>query len=80
MKIFQTAVFVREITLINLLLTFIQILSLPNSDNAQLVSGLGYTDAFSNRSVFTLLCFQIDPLWIVYSNVCVFMIVFIVSV
>ena len=25
-------------------------------------------------------CFQIDPLWIAYSNVCVFMIVFIVSV
>ena len=55
MKIFQTAVLVREITLINLLLTFIQILLPPNSDNAQVVSGLGYTDAFPNCSVFILL-------------------------
>ena len=75
MKIFQTAVLVREITLINLLLTFIQIFLPPNSDNAQLVSGLGYTDAFPNRSVFSSLCFQIDPLWIAYSNACVFVIV-----
>ena len=27
---------------------------------------------FSNRSIFISLCFQIDPLWIAYSNVCVF--------
>ena len=40
----------------------------------------GYTDAFSNRSVFISLRFQIDPLWFAYSNVCVFMIVFIASV
>ena len=32
-------------------------------------------DTFSNRSVFISLHFQIDPLWIAYSNVCVFMIV-----
>ena len=37
-------------------------------------------DTFSNRSVFISLRFQIDPLWIPYLNVCVFMIVFIVSV
>ena len=35
---------------------------------------------FSNRSVFISLRFQIDPLWFAYSNVCVFIIVFIVSV
>ena len=38
------------------------------------------TQYFSNRSVFILLHFQIDPFWIAYSNVSVFMIVFIVSV
>ena len=40
----------------------------------------GYTDAFSNRSAFISLRFQIDPIWFAYSNVCVFIIVFIVSV
>ena len=44
------------------------------------VLGPSYTDTFSNLSVFISLRFQIDPLWIVYSNVCVFLIVFIVSV
>ena len=34
---------------------------------------------FSSRSVFISLRFQIDPLWFAYSNVCVFIIVFIVS-
>ena len=42
--------------------------------------GPGYTDTFSNRSVFISLRFQIDPLWIAYSNVCVFVIVLIVFV
>ena len=28
----------------------------------------GYTDMFSNRSVFISLRFQINPLWIAYSN------------
>ena len=41
--------------------------------------GSGYTDAFSNRSVFRSLRFLINPLWITYSNVSVFLIVFIVS-
>ena len=44
------------------------------------VLGPGYTDIFSNRSVFISLRFQIDPLWIAYSNVCFFVIVLIVSV
>ena len=35
----------------------------------------GYTDTFSNHSVFILLHFQIDPLWIAYSNDYVSMIV-----
>ena len=43
-----------------------------------ILSGPGYTDTFSNRSVFISLRFQIDPLWIAYSNVCIFVIVFIV--
>ena len=30
--------------------------------------GPGYTDTFSNRSVFISLRFQINPLWIAYSN------------
>ena len=38
------------------------------------------TDAFSNRFIFRSLRFQIDPIWFAYSNVCVFIIVFIVSV
>ena len=38
------------------------------------------SDAFSNRSVFISLRFPIDPLSFAYSNFCVFMIVFIVSV
>ena len=37
-----------------------------------------YTDTFSNRSVFISLHFQIVPLWFAYSNVCVFIIVFII--
>ena len=37
-------------------------------------SGPDYTDTFSNRSVFILLHFQIDSLWIAYSNVCVFIV------
>ena len=36
--------------------------------------GPSYTDTFSNRSIFFSLRFQIDPLWIAYSNVCVFII------
>ena len=39
-----------------------------------------YKDGFSNRSVFISLRFQIDPLWFAYSNVFVFIIVFIVCV
>ena len=35
---------------------------------------------FSNHPVFISLRFQIDPLWFAYSNVCVFIIVFVVSV
>ena len=49
-------------------------------DDKQAPSGQCYTDTFSNRSVFISLRFQIDPLWIEYSDVCVFMIVFIISV
>ena len=41
--------------------------------------GPGFTDVFSNCSVFISLLFQIDLLWTAYPNVCVFMIVFIVS-
>ena len=37
-----------------------------------------YNGKFSKAPV-TRIRFQIDPLWIVYSNVCVFVIVFIVS-
>ena len=40
----------------------------------------GYTDAFSNRFVFISLRFQRGPIWFAYSNVCVVIIVFIVSV
>ena len=36
-------------------------------------------DLFSNRPVFISLRLQIDPLWFAYSNVCIFIIVFIVS-
>ena len=36
--------------------------------------GPGYRDAFSSRSVFRLLPFQIDLFWTAHSNVCVFMI------
>ena len=39
----------------------------------------GYTDMFSNSSVFISLHFQINPLWIAYLNVCIFMIIFIIS-
>ena len=39
--------------------------------------GPGYMDAFSNCSVFISLRFQIDPLWIAYSDIRVFMIVFV---
>ena len=48
--------------------------------NLSPTKGPGYTDAFSNRSVFISLRFQIDPVWFAYSNVCVFIIAFIVAV
>ena len=37
-------------------------------------------DAFSNRSTLIPLRFQIDPLWIAFSNDCVFVIIFTVAV
>ena len=42
--------------------------------------GTVHTDTFSNPFVFIVLRFQIHPLWIAHSNVCVFMIVVIISV
>ena len=54
--------------------------NVPASREIKRMLGPSYTDAFSNRSVFILLRFQIVPLWTAFSNVRVFMIVFVVSV
>ena len=47
-----------------------------------LIANLPSTKTLITRigSVFISLRFQIDPLWFAYSNVCAFIIVFIVSV
>ena len=47
-------------------------------DDMNVSEGPGYTDTFSNRSDSVSLRFQIDSLWIAYSDVCVFMLVFMI--
>ena len=51
------------------------ILLRSNTWKEDLFSGPFYTNTFSNHSVFISLHFQIDPLWIACSHVCVFMII-----